>query len=185
MDIPRPELKRKKRMRQAGFAAVGVLVLGAATLGLMRLEPAAPSVTRASVWIDSVRQGEMLREVRGPGTLVPRVIRWIGAQTEGRVERVIVRPGATVTADTVLVEMTNPELMQETEEARYAVVQAEAELAELKLTLENKQLDQRAAVAGAQAEYEGARLQAEAREGGRQRRPADQVPALGAARASR
>jgi len=160
MDIPRPELKRKKRMRQAGFAAVGVLVVGVATLGLMRLEPAAPTVTRASVWIDSVRQGEMLREVRGPGTLVPRVIRWIGAQTEGRVERVVVRPGATVEADTVLVEMTNPEAMQEAEEARYAVVQAEAELAELKLTLENKQLDQKAAVAGAQAEYEGARLQA-------------------------
>jgi HlyD family secretion protein len=147
-------------MRQAGFAAVGVLVVGVATLGLMRLEPAAPTVTRASVWIDSVRQGEMLREVRGPGTLVPRVIRWIGAQTEGRVERVVVRPGATVEADTVLVEMTNPEAMQEAEEARYAVVQAEAELAELKLTLENKQLDQKAAVAGAQAEYEGARLQA-------------------------
>jgi HlyD family secretion protein len=160
MDIPRPELKRKKRMRQAGFAAVGVLVVGVATLGLMRLEPAAPTVTRASVWIDTVRQGEMLREVRGPGTLVPRVIRWIGAQTEGRVERVVVRPGATVDADTVLVEMTNPEAMQEAEEARYAVVQAEAELAELKLTLENKQLDQKAAVAGAQAEYEGARLQA-------------------------
>jgi HlyD family secretion protein len=104
----------------------------------------------------------MLREVRGPGTLVPRVIRWIGAQTEGRVERVIVRPGALVTADTVLVEMTNPELMQETEEARYAVVQAEAELAELRLTLENKQLDQKAAVAGAEAEYQGARVQAEA-----------------------
>jgi HlyD family secretion protein len=160
MDIPRPELKRKKRMRQAGFAAVGVLVIGVATLGLMRLEPAAPTVTRASVWIDSVRQGEMLREVRGPGTLVPRVIRWIGAQTEGRVERVVVRPGATVTPDTVLVEMTNPEAIQEAEEARYAVVQAEAELSELKLTLENKQLDQKAAVAGAQAEYEGARLQA-------------------------
>ena len=160
MDIPRPELKRKKRLRQAGFAAVGVLVIGVATLGLMRLEPAAPTVTRASVWIDSVRQGEMLREVRGPGTLVPRVIRWIGAQTEGRVERVVVRPGATVTADTVLVEMTNPEAMQEAEEARYAVVQAEAELADLKLTLQNKQLDQKAAVAGAQAEYEGARLQA-------------------------
>jgi HlyD family secretion protein len=162
MDIPRPELKRKKRMRQAGFAAVGVLVIGVATLGLMRLEPAVPSVARASVWPDVVKQGEMLREVRGPGTLVPRVIRWIGAQTEGRVERVIVRPGATVTADTVLVEMTNPEAMQEAEEARYAVVQAQAELAELKLTLENKQLDQKAAVAGARAEYEGQRVEADA-----------------------
>ena len=162
MDIPRPELKRKKRMHQAGFAAVGVLVIGVATLGVMRLEPAAPSVARGSVWVDSVRQGEMLREVRGPGTLVPRTIRWIGAQTEGRVERVVVRPGAIVAADDVLVEMSNPELVQETEEARYAVVQADAELAELKLTLENKQLDQRAALASAQAEYEGQRLQAEA-----------------------
>ena len=162
MDIPRPELKRKKRMRQAGFAAVGVLIVGGATVGLMRLEPAAPSVTRASVWFGTVREGEMLREVRGPGTLVPRTIRWIGAQTEGRVETVVVRPGAVVAADAVLVEMSNPELVQETEEARYAVVQAQAELAELKLTLENKQLDQRAALAGAQAEFEGARLQAEA-----------------------
>ena len=162
MDIPRPELKRKKRMRQAGFAAVGVLVIGGATLGVMRLEPAAPSVARGSVWVDSVRQGEMLREVRGPGTLVPRTIRWIGARTDGRVERVVVRPGATVAADDVLVEMSNPELVQETEEARYAVVQAKAELAELKLTLENKQLDQKAALASARAEYEGQRLQAEA-----------------------
>lgn len=162
MDIPRPELKRKKRMRQAGFAAVGVLVVGVATLGLMRLEPAVPSVARASVWPDVVRRGEMLREVRGPGTLVPRTIRWIGAQTEGRVERVVVRPGAVVEADGVLVEMSNPELVQETEEARYAVVEAEAGLAELKLTLENKQLDQRASLASAQAEYEGARLQFEA-----------------------
>ena len=162
MDIPRPELKRKKRMRQAGFAAVGVLVVGGATLGLMRLEPAAPSVSRGSVAVDVVKEGELLREVRGPGTLVPRTIRWIGAQTAGRVDRVVVRPGAVVEADAVLVEMSNPELVQETEEARYAVVQADAELSELKLTLENKQLDQRAALAGAQAEFEGARLQAEA-----------------------
>jgi HlyD family secretion protein len=114
------------------------------------------------VYPDTVREGEMLREVRGPGTLVPRAIRWIGAQAEGRVDRVIVRPGAVVDADTVLVEMSNPELMQETEEARYAVEGAEAELTELKLTLQNKQLDQRAAVAAASAEYESARLTAEA-----------------------
>jgi HlyD family secretion protein len=162
MDIPRPENKRKKRLRQMGFAGAAVLVITAATAGLMRLEPAAPSVARASVWVDTVREGEMLREVRGPGTLVPRAIRWIGAQAEGRVDRVVVRPGAIVEADTVLVEMSNPELVQETEEARYAVDAAEAELAELKLTLENKQLDQRAGVAGARAEFEGARLQAEA-----------------------
>jgi HlyD family secretion protein len=162
MDIPRPENKRKKRLRQLAFAIGGVLVLAIATVGLMRLEPAAPTVAISSVWPDTVREGEMLREVRGPGTLVPRAIRWIGAQAEGRVDRVVVRPGAAVEADTVLVEMSNPELVQETEEARYAVEAAEAELTELKLTLENKQLDQRAAVAAAKAQYEGDRLQAEA-----------------------
>jgi HlyD family secretion protein len=173
MDIPRPENKRKKRLRQMGFAAGGVLVITAATAGLMRLEPAAPSVEGDSVWTDTVREGEMLREVRGPGTLVPRAIRWIGAQAEGRVDRVIVRPGAVVEADTVLVEMSNPELMQETEEARYAVEAAEAELTELKLTLENRRLDQRAALAAARAQYEGSRLQAEA-----QKAAGDVVPQL-------
>jgi HlyD family secretion protein len=162
MDIPRPEIKRKKRLRQTGFAAVGVLVIAAATVGLSRLEPAAPSVSRDSLWFGTVKQGEMLREVHGPGTLVPRAIRWIGAQTEGRVDRVVVRPGAVVEPDSVLVEMSNPELVQETEEAKYAVQEAEAELTELKLTLENKQLDQKSSLAGARAEYEGARLQAEA-----------------------
>jgi HlyD family secretion protein len=173
MDIPRPENKRRKRFRQLGFAAAGVLVITAAAAGLMQLEPAAPSVSRASVWVDTVRQGEMLREVRGPGTLVPRAIRWIGAQTEGRVDRVIVRPGAVVEADTVLVEMSNPELVQEAEEARYAVAAAEAELAELELTLANRRLDQLAAVASARAEYESQRLKAEA-----ESEAGDVVPAL-------
>lgn len=161
MDIPRPERKRQKRLRQTFLAAGGVLVLAAVTVGLTQLEPAAPSVARASVWVDTVREGEMVREVRGSGTLAPRAIRWIGAQADGRVDRVIVRPGAQVEPDTVLVEMSNPDLMQITEEARYAVESAKAELAELELQLRNKQLDQRAAVAAARAEYEGQRLQAE------------------------
>lgn len=161
MDIPRPERKRQKRFRQTLLAAGGILVLAAVTVGLTQLEPAAPSVARASVWVDTVREGEMVREVRGSGTLVPRAIRWIGAQADGRVDRVIVRPGAQVEPDTVLVEMSNPDLMQLTEEARYAVESAKAELAELELQLRNKQLDQRAAVAAARAEYEGQRLQAE------------------------
>jgi len=173
MDIPRPENKRKKRLRQMGFAAAGVLVISVATAALMRLEPSAPSVAFSSVWPDTVREGEMLREVRGPGTLVPRAIRWIGAQTDGRVDRVVVRPGAVVEADSVLVEMSNPELLQQTEESRYALEGAQAELTELKLTLENKQLDQRAALAAARAEYEGARLTAEA-----QKQAGDVVPQL-------
>lgn len=162
MDIPRPELKQKKRLRRILYGTVGVVLAIALTLGIGRLEPAAPSVPRASVWVDSVREGEMLRQVRGPGKLVPREIRWIPAQTAGRVERVIVRPGAVVEPDTVLVEMSNTELLQQTEEARFALEAAEADLADTELRLRTQQLDQRAALGVARAEYEGARLQAEA-----------------------
>jgi HlyD family secretion protein len=162
MDIPRPELKARKRKRQLtiGVAAGAALLVGAYFIS--QLDPAAPSVSRASVWVDSVREGEMLREVRGPGTLVPREIRWISAQSSGRVERIVVRPGAAVTADTVLIEMSNPDLKRQAEEARYELEAAKAELTELELKLRSEQLDQRAAVASARAAFEGARLQAEA-----------------------
>ena len=83
MDIPRPENKKRKRVRQLAIGGGTALVLVAVTIGLARLEPAAPSVSRASVWIDTVRQGEMLRQVRGPGTLVPREIRWIARAIGG------------------------------------------------------------------------------------------------------
>ena len=162
MDIPRPENKRKKQIRQAVIGGGVVLLLVAATVGLARLEPAAPTVPRASVWVDDVKQGEMLRQVRGPGTLVPREIRWIAAQTDGRVERIVVRPGAIVEPETVIIEMSNADLLQQTEEARYALEAAEADFIEAELSLRGLQLDQRAALAVANAEYEGARLQAEA-----------------------
>jgi HlyD family secretion protein len=160
MDIPRPERKRQKRIRQTAIAAGVIVLLAAVTIGLTRLEPAAPSVALASVWPEDVKQGEMLIEVRGPGTLEPRAIRWIGAQADGRVDRVIVRPGAIVEADTVIVEMSNPDLMQLTDEARYEVESAKAAYADLELQLRNKQLDQEATVASAAAEYEAKRLEA-------------------------
>ena len=172
MDIPRPELKRRKRLRQLGIGTGLVAVLAVVTFFLAGLEPAAPSVSRASVWVDTVREGEMLRQVRGPGTLVPREIRWIAAQTAGRIERVLVRPGAAVEPETVLAEMSNPDLMRQAEEARYELEAAKAELTEFELKLRSEQLDQRAAVAAASAAYEGARLQAEAE------RDAGVVPAL-------
>ena len=173
MDIPRPENKRRKQVRQLAIGGGAVLLLVVVSVVVARLEPAAPSVARASVWIDNVREGEMLRQVRGPGTLVPREIRWIAAQTPGRVERVIVKPGAVVAADTVIVEMTNPELLRETEEAKFALDAAQAELEEMKLTLKSQQLDQRAALAAARTDYEAARLQAEA-----ERTAGDVIPAL-------
>jgi HlyD family secretion protein len=162
MDIPRPENKRKKRIRQAVTGGVILLLLVSMAAALSRLERAAPSVPRASVWVDTVREGEMLRQVRGTGTLVPREIRWIAAQTEGRVERIFMRPGAEVKPDTVLVEMSNADLLQQTEESRYALEAAEAEFADAELRLKSQQLDQRAALGAARADYEGARLQAEA-----------------------
>ena len=173
MDIPRPENKRRKRTRQIAIGGAAVLLVLIVSVVVARLEPAAPSVARASVWIDNVRQGEMLRQVRGPGTLVPREIRWIAAQTTGHVERVVVRPGAVVAVDTVIVEMTNPDLMREADEAKYALDAALAEFAEMKLTLKSQQLDQRAALAGARTEYESARLTAEA-----ERAAGDVIPAL-------
>jgi HlyD family secretion protein len=162
MDIPRPEAKRKKRIRQAAFGGGAAVVLVIITIFLAQLEPAAPTVDRNTVWPDKVREGEMLRQTRGPGTLVPREIRWIAAQTDGRVDRVVVRPGAVVEPDTVLVEMSNPDLMQQTEEARFALEAAKAEFTDTELRLKNQELDQRAALGGARADYESARLQAEA-----------------------
>ena len=101
-------------------------------------------------------------QVRGPGTLVPREILWIAAQSAGRVERVLVRPGAVVEPDTILAELSNPDLKRQAEEARYGLEAAKAEFAEFELTLRSKELDQKAAVAQASAAYEAARLQAEA-----------------------
>jgi HlyD family secretion protein len=164
MDIPRPELRRKRRTQQIVIGGAGLLAAIVVTLGVSRLEPAAPSVSRGSVWVDTVREGEMRREVRGPGRLAPREIRWIAAQSAGRVDRVVVLPGAVVESGTVLIQMSNPDLMQQTEEAKFGLAAAEADLAETELRLKSQQLDQRAALGIARAEYEGAKLQAEAEE---------------------
>ena len=162
MDIHRPELKRRKLVRRWIMIGGGLLAIALVAGAVSRLEPAVPTVDRAAVWTDTVRRGEMLRQVRGPGTLVPRDIRWIAANTEARVERVLVRPGARVEADTVLVELSNPTLSQQVQEARSGVVAAEADYAVLEARLQSEVLDQRATLANAQAEYESARLQAQA-----------------------
>lgn len=162
MDIPRPELRRKKRIRQLAIWSAAAVVLTAAGIFVYRLEPAVPTIPAASVWDDDVRRGEMLRQVRGTGTLVPSELRWIAAQTDGRVERILVRAGAEVDAHTVLLEMSNPDLVQQSEEARLAVTAAEAELTDLELRLKSQELDARSAVGVARVEYESARLTADA-----------------------
>src|SRR4051794_24998805 len=112
VDIARPSQARKKRIKRILYVTAAVVVVGGISLGVSRLKPAAPTVDRAVVWIDSVKRGPMVRQVRGSGTLVPEDIRWIPAQTQGRVERIVLRPGAQVTPDTVVLELSNPELEQ-------------------------------------------------------------------------
>ncbi len=162
MDIPRPENKKRKRIRQIAIGTGTAVALAAVTIALSQLEPAAPSVDADTLYTGTVERGEMLRQTRGPGTLVPRERLWIAAQSAGRVDRVFVRPGAVVEPDTVLAQLSNPDLMRQAEEARYGLEIAKATFAEFELGLRSKELDQKAAVAQARAQYEAQRLQAEA-----------------------
>ena len=161
MDIARPELKQRKRRRQILIGtAVGILVFAGAA-GIMALGPAMPSVERSSVLVDSVKRGELLREVRGPGTLVPKEIRWIAAETSARVERILVKPGAEVEADSVILELSSPEVDDQLLAAQAALTAAQSDLAAKRTELQSRLLDQMAAQAQAKTDYETARMQAE------------------------
>jgi HlyD family secretion protein len=166
LDIKREGVARKKKIRAAIIAGSVVAGIAAISFGLSRLEPAAPSVNRATVWMDSVKRGEMIRQVRGPGTLVvvPEAIRWVAARTRGRVERRVLLPGVEVKPDTIILELSNPELDQELRDAEFQLRAQEAELADLKVRLESQLLNQKAVSAGVASEYRQARLQAEADE---------------------
>ncbi|HAK54727.1 MAG: HlyD family efflux transporter periplasmic adaptor subunit [Vicinamibacterales bacterium] len=162
VDIPRPELARKRKVRRAIYTAVTIAAVALITFGVSRLQPAAPSVDRAVVYMDTVQRGSMLRQVRGTGTLVPEEIRWIPALTEGRVERIILRPGVTVEPDTVILELSNPELEQQLAEAQLLLRAAQADYENLRVKLDSDLLTQRASAATVEAEFQQARLQAEA-----------------------
>jgi HlyD family secretion protein len=164
MDIARPSNLRKKRIKQGIYAGTALLAVLLMTLGVSRLKPAAPTVEAATVWRDTVRRGPMLRQVRGLGTLVPEDIRWIPATTQGRVERIVLRPGTSVKADSIILELTNPQLEQELEEAELKLKSAEASQANLRVQLQNDQLQQRAAAATVEAEYNKAKMQAQMNE---------------------
>lgn len=162
MDIQRPDLaeKRKKNRIRNGIIAAGVVLL--VTLGLSRLKPAAPSVERATVLVDTVKRGELLRQVRGLGTLVPVDIRWIPAQTNGRVERLVLQPGTEVKTDSVILELSNPEADLAAQDAQQQLRAAQASLTELKVRLESGRLDQQANAARIEAEFTQAKLRADA-----------------------
>ena len=164
MDIARPDLARKKKLRQSLYAACAVVVVALITVGVSRLEPAAPRVDADTVFLDTVQRGPMVRNVRGTGTLVPEEVRWLPATTDGNVERIVIRPGAAVTPDTVVVELSNPELEQTAIEARLNLEAALARYENRKVELESSLLEQRAWLASVEAQLVQAQLQAEADE---------------------
>jgi len=164
MDIVRKNVGRNRKIRNLIYSLLGIIAIVSITVGLSRLKPAAPTVDRAAIWIDKVKQGSMLRQVRGLGTLVPESIRFIPATTQGRVEKILVRPGAEVTKDTILMVLSNLELEQAVQDVDLQLKGAEAEYANLRVKLESQKLDQRAVAASVQADYSQAKLQAEANE---------------------
>ena len=164
MDVPRPHVARQKRKRRILIISAVALGLIVVTVAISRLKPAVPSIDRSSVWIDTVKRGPMVRQVRGLGTLVPEEIRWIAANTEGRVEKIVVRPGAPVEPETVLLELTSPELEQAARDAELQAKGAEAELTTLRATLQRGLLDQESITARVHSEYEQAKMENETNE---------------------
>lgn len=163
MDIARPDIARQKRRRRIITAVIGLAMLALITLGLSQLKPALPTMD-GPAFTDTVKRGEMLREVRGNGTLVPEEIRWITATSSGRVENILLLPGVTVQSDTVLVELSNPELEQASFEAESQWHAAEAQLERLKVQLDSERLTQRSVIASIKSDLAQAKIEAEADE---------------------
>ena len=163
MDIARPEFKRQKRRRQIIWSAIGIVCLGAATIGISRLKPAAPEVERSTVWTDTVKRGSMLRQVRGLGSLIPsqEFTRQIPAETEATVIRILKLPGSEVQADTILVEMSNPQVEQAAVDARLQLKAAEAEYQSLRVKLQSDLMNQKAGAATVTSDYTQAQRQAD------------------------
>ena len=159
MDVPREGVAAKKRKRRIIIIAASALGLILATIAISRLKPAVPSVDRSTVWIDTVKRGPMVRQVRGLGTLVPEEIRWIPANTEGRVEKIIVWPGTQVEPDTVILELSSPDFEQSAHDAELKATAAEAELTSLRATLQREVLDQESTTARVHSEYEQAKME--------------------------
>jgi HlyD family secretion protein len=161
MDIQRPSNARAKKIRRIAYGTIAVILIAGVTVGLSRLRPAAPTVDAATIWPDTVKRGPMLREVRGLGTLIPEDIRWIPAQTDSRVDRIVLRPGAIVKPDSIILELSDPQLQRDALDAEYQLKGAEADYENLKVQVSSDLLNQRAAAAAVRSDYEQAKLQHE------------------------
>ncbi len=161
MDIQRPSNARAKKIRRIAYGTVALLLLGGVTYGLSKLRPAAPSVDKATVWPDEVKRGPMLVERRGLGTLVPEDIRWIAAQTDSRVDRWVLRPGAIVKPNSIIMELSDPTLQQTALDAEFQLKGAEADYANLKVQVDSELMNQKATEAQVRSDYEQAKIQHE------------------------
>ncbi len=160
MDIKRPaKSKLKRRIRTVVLIVLGLVAVGGITFGLTKLKPAAPTLDRSTAVIDTVKRGEMLREVRGNGTLVPQVTRWVPAPADGRVEKILVQAGVEVGAATVIVELSNPQMEQQALDAEFQVKAAQADQESLRVRLESENMTQQSAIATINAEYSQAKIQ--------------------------
>jgi len=159
MDIQRPSNARAKKIKRIVYGTVALVLVGGVTYGLSKLRPAAPSVDRATVWPDEVKRGPMVRDVHGLGTLVPEDIRWIPAQTDSRVERWVLRPGAIVKPDSIIMELSDPTLQREALDAEFQLKGAEAEYANLKVQVDSDLMNQKANEAAVRSDFEQANLQ--------------------------
>ena len=164
MDIARPSAAKERRRRQIIYGVVGLVAVLLVTLGLSRLKPAAPSVEQSTVWIDTVKRGPMLRQVRGLGTLTPMEIRYIPALSDGRVEKILVQVGQEVKANTVLVVLSNPQVEQAAADANFALKAAEADLASQQTQLQSQYLAQKSVAAKANTDFTQAKMKAESDE---------------------
>jgi len=162
MDVLRPpEVARRRRLRRIAWSLALLIVLAGTTVGLSKLKPAAPTVEEGGLWMDTVKRGTVPRQVRGPGVLVPDDTRWVPAVTEGRVERILVQPGTTVSSDTVLLELSNPQLEQEAMAAELSLKAARAQYQSLKAELQRNLLAERSTAASIEADLVLARTDAE------------------------
>lgn len=162
VDIPRKSQKRQRLVRRIVYSVIILGAVGAIGWYLWRLEPAAPAVDLDQLWTDTVKRGPMLRQVRGLGKLVPEEIRWVTASTNGRVENILLEPGARVSPDTVLLELSNSQLEQETVNAEWDWKAALTSLEDLRVTLEDQQMTQSSEIARVESEYAQAVLRYEA-----------------------
>ncbi len=160
MDIKRPgKSKLKKRIRTGILVILGLGAVGGITFVLAKLKPAAPTLDRSTAVIETVKRGQMLREVRGNGTLVPQVTRWVPAPADGRVEKILVQAGVEVGAGTVIVELSNPQMEQQALDADFQVKAAQADQESLRVRLESENMTQQSAIATINAEYSEAKIQ--------------------------